>query len=163
DIYSLGVVLYELLCGALPLSRHDDAHGDKLEFVRRIREVEPTWPSTRIASSPDSAEVAARRRLDGPKLEKQLRGDLDWVVMKCLEKERDRRYAAAQGLAADLERFLREEPVLAAPPSTSYRLKKFARRHRGKLAVLSLALLLLIAAVVATTVGWVRAARAERV
>jgi len=162
DIYSLGVILYELLCGSLPLSRDHELSGTQEEIVRKIREIEPPKPSTRVSVVNDAGEVAAQRRIDGSKLQRLLRGELDWVVMKCLEKERDRRYDTAEALAADLERYLRDEPVLAAPPSARYRFKKFMRRHWEKAAVVCGVLLLLIVGVIATSMGWARAARAEQ-
>jgi hypothetical protein len=162
DVYSLGVVLYELLCGILPLAREEHLHGSIDEMARQIREIEPKRPSTRVSTIADSNAVASRRKVDATHLRKTLKGELDWVVMKCLEKERDRRYETALGLAADLERYLRREPVLAAPPSTAYRTKKFVQRHAGKVAVACLCLVLLVAGTIAATIGWVRAARAER-
>jgi non-specific serine/threonine protein kinase/serine/threonine-protein kinase len=162
DIYSLGVVLYELLCGCVPLSRRTELRGSRAEAARAIRDIEPKRPSAKLTETEDTAAVATRRKSDPSRLRQSLRGDLDWVVMKCLEKERDRRYATAQGLAGDLERFLRDEPVLAAPPSARYRLSKFYRRHSRQVIAAGLVLLLLVAAVVATTTGWLRAMRAER-
>jgi serine/threonine protein kinase len=162
DIYSLGVVLYELLCGSLPFSRRDQLKGGLDEIIRIIREVEPRKPSTRLTEGRNSGWVAAHRQLDLPRLQSVLKGDLDWVVMKCLEKERDRRYASAAGLAADLQRYLHKEPVLAAPPSARYRLKKFIQRHWGEVALAAAALVVLLAAMTAATVGWLRAQEAEK-
>ncbi|MCA9283693.1 MAG: serine/threonine protein kinase, partial [Phycisphaerales bacterium] len=129
DIYALGVVLYELLTGTRPFDLERVA---LLELQRVIRDEEPPRPSTRLSSLGDaSAASAKRRRIDPKALVRNLRGDLDWIVMKCIEKDRTRRYEAATGLAEDLRRHLNDEPVLAGPPSAAYRMTKFVRRNRG--------------------------------
>lgn len=132
DIYSLGVMLYELLVGELPFDRDTLAARALAEIQRIIREVEPAKPSTRLSSmGDDSAAVAQKRRTESWSLIRQLRGDLDWIVMKCLEKDRTRRYATANDLAMDIIRHLNHEPVIAGPPSIVYRAQKFLRRNWG--------------------------------
>ncbi len=129
DIYSLGVLLYELLTGDTPYDRQRLRSAAFDEVLRIIREDEPPRPSTRLSSSIALPKVASNRRLDPAKLAKLIRGELDWIVMKCLEKDRNRRYETANGLAADLQNYLQDEPVQACPPSAYYRLKKFVRRN----------------------------------
>jgi len=132
DIYSLGVLLYELLAGSTPFDTKElmDAGLDAMRKI--LREREPVRPSTRFRTllDADSTVTAQRRSTDTAKLTHQLRGDLDWIVMKCLEKDRTRRYETANGLAFDLQRHLSDEPVLARPPSTAYRFQKAFRRHK---------------------------------
>ena len=160
DVYSLGVVLYELLAGAQPFDSEELRSGGFDEMRRRIREDEPPRPSTRVSSLGAGSQVAAeRRRTDRPGLVRTLRGDLDWIVMKALEKDRTRRYASPSELAADVGRYLRNEPVEASPPRATYRLRKFVRRHRAGVAAGALVLLALVAGVIGTTVGLVRAQR----
>jgi serine/threonine protein kinase/tetratricopeptide (TPR) repeat protein len=146
DIYSLGVLLYELLTGTTPFDkeRFKDASYD--EIRRIVREEEPARPSTRISTLGQAAStVSAKRQSDPRHLSRLLRGELDWIVMKALEKDRSRRYETASAFAADVERYLNDEPVQACPPSVSYRLRKFVRRNKAVLttaAVVSGALLL---------------------
>jgi serine/threonine protein kinase/tetratricopeptide (TPR) repeat protein len=132
DIYSLGVLLYELLMGRTPFDTSELMRAGIDEMRRRIREQEPPRPSHRLRTLNDSdrTTVARRRGTDAPRLSLQLRGDLDWIVMRCLEKDRARRYETANGLATDIQRHLRNEPVSARPPSTPYLIQKLIRRHR---------------------------------
>ena len=136
DVYSLGVLLYELLVGVPPFSREQLMEAGLEEMFRIIREREPQRPSTRVATlGSTTTTVAAQRRIEPRKLGVLLRGDLDWIVLKCLEKERARRYDSASDLAQDLERHLTGEPVEAAPPSTMYRVRKLVRRRRAAFVV----------------------------
>jgi serine/threonine protein kinase/tetratricopeptide (TPR) repeat protein len=131
DVYSLGVLLYELLTGSTPFDKKTLGNAMYGELQRMIREVEPPKPSTRLSDSHDTlASIAAHRRVEPKRLGTILRGDLDWIVMKALEKDRSRRYETANGLAADIRRYLGGEAVVAAPPSASYRLRKFVRRNQ---------------------------------
>ena len=131
DVYSLGVLLYQLLVGALPFSRQELQEQGFAEMQRRILEVEPPRPSTALTTQGEGgAETARHRRTTPAALVRALRSDLDWVVLKAMEKDRNRRYASAAELAADLGRFLAHEPLEAGPPSAAYRLRKLVRRYR---------------------------------
>ncbi|HEV8066807.1 MAG TPA: protein kinase [Planctomycetaceae bacterium] len=152
DIYSLGVLLYELLTGMTPFDRRRLARAAYDEVIHIIRNEEPPKPSTRLSKSTQSLPaIAAQRKTDPARLSKMFRGDLDWITMKALEKDRTRRYETASGLAADIARYLNDEPVEASPPSTAYQLRKFARRYRTVLATAAAFVLLLVAAAVNMT------------
>jgi eukaryotic-like serine/threonine-protein kinase len=157
DVYSLGVLLYELLTGTTPLSRKRLREAAMVEVLRMIREEEPPRPSTRLSTTEELPTVAANRGIEPKKLSGLVRGELDWIVMKALEKDRNRRYETANGFAMDVQRYLADEAVQACPPSAWYRLRKFTRRHKGPLLAVSVFLLLLVAGIVGTTVGLVRA------
>jgi WD40 repeat protein/serine/threonine protein kinase len=147
DIYSLGVLLYELLTGTTPFTRKDLEKAGMLEMLRVIREQEPTTPSTKLGTAEDLPTLAANRGMEPAKLTKLMRGELDWIVMKALEKDRNRRYETASAFAADIQRYLADEPVQACPPSAWYRLRKFARRNRAVLATASAIAMAVLAAV----------------
>ncbi|HQR08989.1 MAG TPA: serine/threonine-protein kinase [Gemmatales bacterium] len=157
DIYALGVILYELLTGTTPLERERLRTAAWDEVKRLIREEEPPKPSTRLSSTEGLPSIASQRDMEPARLGRFLRGDLDWIVMKTLEKDRDRRYASANALAEDVNRFLNHEPVSAGPPSAAYKIQKFVRRHRGGVLAATVMLLLLIAGTIGTTWGMLTA------
>jgi serine/threonine protein kinase len=161
DVYSLGVILYELLTGSTPLDRERVKRAALLEVLRFIREEEPPRPSTRLSTTDQLASIAAQRGLEPRKLSGLVRGELDWVVMRAMEKDRARRYATADALAEDVRRYLADEPVVAGPPGRVYRLRKFARRHRGPLAAAAAVALSLALGLAVATAGLLRA-RADR-
>jgi serine/threonine protein kinase/WD40 repeat protein len=163
DVYSLGVLLYELLTGAVPFSREQLKAASFPEMLRIIKEVEPARPSTRLVGPETLAGTAAARQAEPKKVAVHLRGELDWIVMKCLEKDPVRRYETANELALDLRRYLADEPVVAGPPSTGYRLRKFLRRNRRPVLAASLVLLALVGGFIGTTWGLVRATDARGV
>ncbi len=161
DIYSLGVVLYELLTGTTPIERHQMQRAAMNEMLRLIKDFEPPRPSLRLSGSDSLPSIAAQRNIEPKRLSRSVSGDLDWIVMKSLDKERSRRYDSANGLARDIERFLNEEAVEACPPSNMYRLKKLLWKHRGKAVAAAVVLLTLIAGIVGTSWGLIRAKVAE--
>jgi serine/threonine protein kinase/tetratricopeptide (TPR) repeat protein len=163
DIYSLGVLLYELLTGSTPLTRKRLREAALEEVLRVIREEEPPRPSTRLSASGDSLPtISAQRQTEPAKLTKLVRGELDWIVMKALEKDRNRRYDTANGLAMDVQRYLTNEPVQACPPSARYRLRKLARRNKGLLTAAGVVFLSLIAGTAIATWQAIRATQAEQ-
>ncbi len=161
DIYSLGVLLYELLTGSPPFSRKELTQAGMLEMLRVIREQEPTKPSTKLSTAEGLPTLAANRGTEPARLTKLVRGELDWIVMKALEKDRNRRYETANGFAIDVQRYVAGEPVLAAPASQWYRLRKFARKHRTGLTTAAAFVVLLAAGAALATWQAVRATRAE--
>jgi serine/threonine protein kinase len=163
DIYSLGVLLYELVTGTTPIDKERFQRLGHDEMRRIIREEEPLRPSARISTLGQAAiTVTTQRQSDPRRLSQLCRGELDWIVMKCLEKDRNRRYETASGLARDIERYLHDEPVQACPPSTLYRFRKFARRNQRMLVTMAVLGAMLLAAVgaVAASLGWAARDRA---
>jgi WD40 repeat protein/serine/threonine protein kinase len=164
DVYSLGVLLYELLTGSTPLTRQRLKDAALVEVLRLIKEEEPPKPSTRLSTAKGEAlaTISDQRHMAPATLTNSIRGDLDVIVMKALEKDRNRRYASARDLALDVQHYLSDEPLLASPPSMSYRLRRFVRRNKGAVAVIALTMLLLLLGIAGTSIGLVRALDAER-
>jgi len=163
DLYSLGVLLYELLTGTTPLEKQRFKEAAWDEVRRIIREEEPPRPSTRLSSSQALPSLAAGRQTEPARLTKLVCGDLDWIAMKALEKDRNRRYETVSSFALDIQRYLAGEPVLAAPPSARYRLRKFLHKHRAAFTTAVAMIALLLAGVAFSTWQAVRARRAEAV
>ena len=163
DIYALGVLLYELLTGRTPFEVKELAQAGWDEILRRIREVEAPKPSTRLSrlEPKEQTSTAQRRATEPPKLIRSLRGDLDWIVMKCLEKNRTQRYETANELARDIERHLTQQPTLARPPSTVYRVQKFVGRHKVMVGAVGAVSVALVLGIIVSTWQAVRARRAE--
>ena len=161
DIYALGAVLYELLAGTPPLEAPSLRTAAFDEMLRIIREEEPPRPSLRLSTTAKLVSISTQRSADPAKLSKSIHGDLDWIVMKAIEKNRNRRYTTPSDLAADIDRYLQGSAIEARPPSVAYRLQKFVTRHRVMVAAASAVLLTLIASLVGTTLAWRSAAVAR--
>jgi serine/threonine protein kinase len=161
DVYALGIILYELLTGTTPITRDSLKQAALDEMLKLIREQEAPTPSSRLSSPGASPNVAANRQMEPVKLGRFVKGELDWIAMKALAKERDRRYETANGFAKDIERFLNHEPVQAGPPTAAYRMKKFVRRNRGPVIAVAMIFIALVAGITGTTWQTVRATQAE--
>ena len=163
DIYSLGVLLYELLTGTTPFDAKDLRSMAYGEIQRVIREVDPPRPSTRVSTLGNAlAGVAAHRRMEPRKLGQLMKGELDWIVMKAIEKDRTRRYETANGLGKDVERYLAGEAVTARPTSTAYRVSKLVRKNRAAVTAAAVLVASLVLGIVGTSLGMVRATHARR-
>ena len=161
DVYALGVMLYELLVGAPPLEPKQFRQAAILEMLRMVREVDPPRPSTKLTASDAAPDIAARRAIEPLKLTRLLRGELDCVVMKALEKDRDRRYESASAFGRDLQRYLDDEVVEARPPSAVYRWRKFVGRNKGVVAAASAVMIALVVAAIGAAYGLVESERKQ--
>jgi non-specific serine/threonine protein kinase/serine/threonine-protein kinase len=163
DIYSLGVMLYELLVGALPFDPKTFREAGFGEIQRIIRETEPPKASTRLSDLGDTqTSIAEQRNTDITSLHRELKGDLDWITMKAMAKDRTRRYSSASELAVDIERHLKNEPILASPPSTIYHIKKYIGRHKVGVVAAALVILAMIIGITGMSIGLVKATKAEK-
>ena len=164
DVYALGVLLYEAMTGETPFNTKTLLSAGMEEIRRIIREVDPPKPSTRLSGTKEELTTVAHERDTEPRrLCSQLTGDIDWIVMKALEKDRNRRYQTATGFAEDIGRFLNNEPVTASPPSAGYRTAKFVKRNKMTVIAAGLVLAALFIGTIGTTIGFVRATRAESI
>jgi len=163
DVYSLGVLLYELLVGVLPFDAKELRSAGFDEIRRKVREDEPQKPSTRLTTPGfDTTRATRNRKTDLSTLTKQLKGELDWIAMKAMAKDRTQRYASVSELAADIGRYLRHEPVLAGPPSAVYHLRKYVKRNKVGVAAAALVIMAMVIGITGTSIGLVKAMKAER-
>ena len=163
DIHSLGAVLYELLVGSPPFEKETIKSKALDEVVRMIREEDPPTPKQRLESSYTNAEIAGKRNVNIEKMKRLVKGDLEWIVMKALDKERTRRYQTAEGFAVDVQRYLQDEPVSASPPSVLYRIRKFVRRNKLAVGAGAAMAFVLVAAMIGVSMGLLWALKERQV